>query len=96
MLIDIDEFKSVNDNYGHFMGYIVISKLGEVIKETIRVSDYPFRIGGDEFAVLLRNTSKDRAIKVAEKIVEQFAEEIFTTDNKLYQAKENGRNQISM
>ena len=53
MVIDIDNFKSINDVYGHTMGDHVISVIAGVISSQFRSTDYVGRVGGDEFAVLM-------------------------------------------
>jgi len=68
MFIDIDNFKHINDTYGHIAGDIVLKKIAQIIKSSIRKSDYAFRYGGEEFLVVLPFTSKDEALLVAEKI----------------------------
>ena len=60
-LIDIDNFKSINDNFGHMMGDTVLTEISERIRSQFRAQDIVGRMGGDEFAVLLANTT-DREI----------------------------------
>ena len=57
VLVDIDVFKSVNDTYGHSVGDKVIRAVAQTLKRSFRTMDYIFRIGGDEFAVVLVNMS---------------------------------------
>lgn len=66
--IDLDNFKQINDNFGHYSGDKVIEKVGQVIRQHVRVSDFGFRIGGDEFAVILKDATKEEAKMVSEKI----------------------------
>lgn len=68
VLLDIDYFKQVNDTYGHALGDAVIRSVANTIRKCIRGDDYPVRFGGEEFLVLLPNTSLDGAAKVAETI----------------------------
>lgn len=70
MVLDIDLFKQINDVYGHHSGDIVIMKFAEVCRQTLRNVDIIGRIGGEEFAVMLPETSKDKAIEVAERLRE--------------------------
>ena len=55
LLVDIDHFKSVNDTYGHDMGDKVLQKVGHLLQGSFRSGDYPVRIGGDEFLVILND-----------------------------------------
>ena len=68
ILCDIDHFKSFNDKYGHAVGDKVLKQIANTINDVVRESDIVARWGGEEFAVLLPNTSKDEAVKAAEKI----------------------------
>lgn len=68
ILFDIDNFKHINDTYGHPAGDRVIKHIAKMIKKNTRSSDQCFRYGGDEFAVLLPEITMDHAKKVAEKI----------------------------
>jgi diguanylate cyclase (GGDEF)-like protein len=68
IFIDLDHFKNVNDTYGHLMGSKLLSEIGEAIKEKCRMIDLAFRYGGDEFVVLLPQTSKENAIGVAKRL----------------------------
>ena len=63
LIIDVDEFKFINDHYGHEVGDQILRKIARIIKESFRVKDYPARIGGDEFAVILVDvTVKDKDV----------------------------------
>ncbi len=73
LMIDIDYFKMVNDTYGHDSGDIVIKSLAEILQQTVRKSDLPIRYGGEEFLVLLHNTTPEGALEVAQKIRTGFA-----------------------
>lgn len=68
MMIDIDYFKSINDNYGHQCGDSVIKELALLIKEYVRTTDIVARYGGDEMAVILPETTKENALDVADKL----------------------------
>jgi len=68
MMIDIDYFKSINDNYGHQCGDSVIKELALLIKQYVRTTDIVARYGGDEMAVILPETTKDSALDVADKL----------------------------
>jgi len=66
--IDIDNFKDINDCYGHQYGDTVLQKISFCLKNTVRKTDHVGRIGGEEFMVLLPGTSENQAIDVAEKL----------------------------
>ncbi len=69
LFIDLDEFKPINDNYGHKAGDLLLKTVASRIQQQIRESDCVGRIGGDEFMVLLSNIEKvDKAMQIAEKI----------------------------
>ncbi len=70
IMIDIDNLKRINDTYGHRAGDKTIREVGRRIKECIRQIDTAARYGGDEFAVILPNTSLDESVRVAERMSE--------------------------
>lgn len=71
LLIDIDNFKSINDDMGHQKGDEVLKTMAMEMKEVIRESDLLFRYGGDEFAILLPETSEEGAHILAERLREK-------------------------
>jgi len=71
MMIDIDHFKSINDNYGHAAGDNVLQIFVEAIQEVIRTTDFLGRVGGEEFALLLPDTSAKSAYHLAERVRER-------------------------
>lgn len=68
MIIDIDHFKQVNDNYGHLVGDMVLSQLSKIISDNLRNSDIFGRYGGEEFLIICPKTNKDNAFILAEKL----------------------------
>lgn len=68
LLLDLDEFKEVNDEYGHRVGDKVLRLVGSLILKHVRAADVPCRYGGDEFAVILSDTPQPEALTVAERI----------------------------
>jgi diguanylate cyclase len=120
LLLDIDYFKNINDTYGHLVGDEVLKSFSALLKQQIRDSDVVARWGGEEFTILLPNTTLDSARKMAESLrqrveIHSFGEEINITcsigvaqymqgdkedsllkrvDEHLYNAKNNGRNQV--
>ena len=75
IFIDIDNFKKINDNYGHMTGDLVLKTLVMIIKKTLRKNDLVFRFGGEEFVVLLPETDTENAIAIAERVREEIAKE---------------------
>jgi diguanylate cyclase (GGDEF)-like protein len=69
VLIDIDEFKRINDTKGHATGDQLLSEVGALINATIRHTDAAFRIGGDEFAILLPHTDAGGAVVLARRLL---------------------------
>jgi diguanylate cyclase (GGDEF)-like protein len=70
IFIDLDHFKTVNDTHGHLAGSRLLAEVGYLIKAQLRLIDFAFRYGGDEFVVLLPQTSKDQAVVVARRLQE--------------------------
>ncbi|WP_235602929.1 GGDEF domain-containing protein [Piscirickettsia litoralis] len=68
LLIDIDHFKLINDQYGHHQGDLILQQLAKLLKKLVRDSDTVFRYGGEEFVVLLRNTDLEGANLLAKRI----------------------------
>lgn len=82
MFIDIDNFKLFNDKYGHTEGDKILSYLGTLLQTTLRSPDLAFRFGGEEFLVLLPETTANNALKIAERIRRAFAaEKFYPNDN---------------
>ncbi len=73
LLIDLDHFKSVNDRFGHAIGDRVLEIFADAARESVRSTDLIGRLGGEEFAAILRDTAAERAVAVAERLREGFA-----------------------
>ena len=68
LMIDIDDFKVINDTYGHLVGDEVLIKIGSCINKSVREMDLAARYGGEELAVIMPNTETSQAIKTADRI----------------------------
>jgi diguanylate cyclase (GGDEF)-like protein len=122
-MADLDYFKKINDTFGHLAGDEALKHFVNIIKRNLRKSDYVFRIGGEEFLILLPNIKLKDAVEVIERIRKDLEESplhcdgkeikitasfglaevdknkyineiINETDEKLYKAKELGRNKV--
>jgi diguanylate cyclase (GGDEF)-like protein len=78
LLIDIDHFKDYNDSYGHLEGDKVLVRFSQLLKSCLRANDSAFRYGGEEFTVILPETSADEARTVAQRIRTAVETESFT------------------
>ncbi|HEX5824083.1 MAG TPA: diguanylate cyclase [Candidatus Limnocylindrales bacterium] len=83
LMLDLDDFKLVNDTFGHVLGDDVLRWTADLIRRTLRASDIPARYGGDEFAILLPDASREDAALTAERLVASFADAAFTTGSRL-------------
>ena len=72
VMLDLDDFKLVNDTFGHVYGDRVLVHVADLIRSTLRGSDVAARYGGDEFALILPETGRDEAMVVAERILDAF------------------------
>ena len=77
-ILDLDSFKFYNDTYGHLAGDGLLQEVGKSIKAAVRTSDFAFRYGGDEFAILLPQTTLDAALQVVERVRKTIAENVKT------------------
>ena len=68
ILVDVDHFKAVNDTYGHAVGDQILKKVAAVLTQSFRSVDYVFRIGGDEFAVIMVEMTSDLSYTILNKI----------------------------
>ena len=80
LLLDIDHFKKCNDSYGHLEGDKVLVRLGQAIKLCLRTMDSAYRYGGEEFTIILPETTGKEANNVAERISDSVESERFSTE----------------
>jgi diguanylate cyclase (GGDEF)-like protein len=83
LFIDLDHFKQVNDTHGHLIGSKLLAEIGYLIKAQLRLIDYAFRYGGDEFVVLLPQTGKEAALVVARRLLENLRASCFCKEETL-------------
>ena len=83
VMLDLDDFKLVNDSFGHLYGDRVLVHVAALIRGTLRASDVAARYGGDEFAVILPETDRDEAVLVAGRILEAFQHSPFAAEGRM-------------
>jgi len=83
IFIDLDHFKLVNDTHGHLAGSKLLWHVGNLVKGHLRLIDYAFRYGGDEFVVLLPQTSKHNALRVVRRLREILNSKVFLDEEGL-------------
>jgi diguanylate cyclase (GGDEF)-like protein len=74
-MLDIDDFKAINDKYGHDRGDVCLKKIVEIIKNNIRQGDWIARWGGDEFMIMLFNSDEESSVKIIERVESALKEE---------------------
>lgn len=79
LLLDIDNFKNINDTYGHHGGDTALVKISAILREKTRQSDFPARYGGEEFVLILPETDQESAFQAAGKIHEEIRSQAFGT-----------------
>lgn len=77
LMVDIDYFKKINDNWGHQIGDVILKEMGSLLKQQFRATDLPARYGGEEFAVILPETDAVRAYTLAENLRLQTEKQVF-------------------
>ena len=80
IMVDIDHFKRVNDTYGHAVGDVVLRHLADTVTGSLRRSDFSGRIGGEEFAVMLPETSVEQGVQFAERLRTDLEQSKVTTE----------------
>ncbi|HND49716.1 MAG TPA: GGDEF domain-containing protein, partial [Anaerolineales bacterium] len=79
ILVDVDHFKEINDFHGHLVGDKVLKEFGDVISNFIRKTDSVVRWGGEEFLVILPNTTIENGARLAERLREEIDQRVFAT-----------------
>ena len=79
-MIDVDNFKFINDTFGHTVGDMVLVHMVSVLKENLREEDLLARLGGDEFGILLKNVSREEACRIAEHLRREVEKSEFSPD----------------
>ena len=83
VFIDLDHFKFVNDTHGHLSGSKLLAEVGFRLKSQLRLIDFAFRYGGDEFVILLPQTNKESALVVARRLLDMFRHALFLQEEGL-------------
>ena len=83
LMLDLDDFKVVNDTFGHLFGDLVLVHVAERIRSALRAHDVPARYGGDEFAVILPETDAEAAARVAARVAEALSTAPYEADGRL-------------
>ncbi|MFO7726737.1 MAG: sensor domain-containing diguanylate cyclase [Desulfonatronovibrio sp.] len=78
IMLDLDYFKRLNDTYGHLAGDEVLRKVGSILEETVRETDFPARYGGEEFVVILPETNEQQAWLFAERLRKKISNSVFS------------------
>jgi len=78
----LDDFKEINDTYGHPVGDMVLSEIGRILKEHVRRNDIACRYGGEEFAVILSSVSRDNIYAAYERFREMVSKQPFEYETK--------------
>jgi diguanylate cyclase (GGDEF)-like protein len=86
LLIDLDYFKKINDTYGHLIGDEILKNIAKILKESLRNVDHIGRFGGEEFIVILPNTTLKNAVLVAEKVRDAIANFKHNIEEQIIQA----------
>jgi len=93
LMIDVDWFKNYNDFHGHQKGDVLLRRLGDILKSRVRATDSAYRYGGEEFAVLLPGSTRERALSTATRLLRTVQKEHFEGEE---QSQPNGQVTVSI
>ncbi len=82
IIMDLDNFKSINDTYGHLVGDRVLKEVGNILRNYLRAKDIPARTGGEEFTIILPGITKEEALTVAERLRKVISNHMIKHDDK--------------
>jgi diguanylate cyclase (GGDEF)-like protein len=80
LVFDLDHFKNVNDTHGHLVGDRVLAAMGEIVRKSVRAEDVACRLGGEEFAIVMRATGWAGALQMAERLRNAVEKHTFKAD----------------
>ncbi|MUK88998.1 EAL domain-containing protein [Ornithinibacillus sp. L9] len=84
LLLNMDRFKYVNDSLGHAIGDQILQEIATRLTTTVRKDDVVARVGGDEFAIILPNTDREKSLEIAEQVIAEFQKPLFVNNYELY------------
>jgi len=90
LMLDIDWFKKINDNYGHDAGDFVLCEISKIMLDNVRIQDSVYRAGGEEFVIIFNRITKEQAVEKAEEIRLHIQEHRFLFDNQVLQCTVSG------
>ncbi|MBU9713067.1 putative bifunctional diguanylate cyclase/phosphodiesterase [Evansella tamaricis] len=83
LLLDLDRFKNVNDTLGHYVGDRLLKKAAGRLRSSLKTTDQIYRIGGDEFVIVLTESSSKECIETSEKIIEKFSKSFYIGNHEI-------------
>ena len=90
IIIDLDDFKKVNDTYGHLTGDIVLKEIGEIVRTSVRETDLACRYGGEEFVIIFKELNKHDAFIISERIRKRIEAKRFISGENVFKVTISG------
>ncbi|MCM3569730.1 EAL domain-containing protein [Neobacillus mesonae] len=84
LFLDVDRFKIINDTKGHTVGDLVLQQVAKRLETAVQTAGLVSRQGGDEFLIVLEDTDKERAVKIADRIINEFASPLYVEDQEFF------------